>query len=346
MITYGPPPTIQKLHLLSIFAQIANSQTSGCLRIKTNAASWLIYLKQGKLSFASSSTNPFDRLDRHLYQLRFEIPALVSNIRSHVRSLFEDSLDQDSLVPAEYLAIEWLLEQQYINRAQATLLIENIAKEVLESLLNVTEAEKELVECSDIHGFPSLCQFDLRSLVKSCQTQLRKQQPTPKPSVFLFQEPTISEPLHQYSTQIAAQTSPDREPDDIPDNASVLMKKEQYTIACIDDSPTILHAINTFLDVGNLAVIMINDPLKALIQITRSKPDLILLDIGMPNLDGYDLCAMLRRHPHLKSTPIVMVTGHTGFIDRAKAKMAGASGYLTKPFTRPELMKVVFKYLT
>jgi two-component system, chemotaxis family, response regulator PixG len=78
----------------------------------------------------------------------------------------------------------------------------------------------------------------------------------------------------------------------------------------------------------------------------RNKPDLILLDVGMPNLDGYELCSLLRRHPLFKHTPIIMVTGLTGFIDRAKARLVGASGYLTKPFTQSELLKTVFKHLT
>ncbi len=90
---------------------------------------------------------------------------------------------------------------------------------------------------------------------------------------------------------------------------------------------------------------MINDPVKALMQVVRSKPDMILLDVGMPNLDGYELCSLLRRHPNFKQIPIIMVTGHTGFIDRAKAKIVGASGYLTKPFTQSELVKTVFRYL-
>jgi twitching motility two-component system response regulator PilG len=91
---------------------------------------------------------------------------------------------------------------------------------------------------------------------------------------------------------------------------------------------------------------MINDPVKALMQIVRSKPDLILLDVTMPNLDGYELCSLLRRHPSFKNTPVVMVTGNTGFIDRAKARLVGASSYLTKPFTQSELLKTVFKHLT
>ena len=89
----------------------------------------------------------------------------------------------------------------------------------------------------------------------------------------------------------------------------------------------------------------ISDPVKALMQVMRCRPDLILLDVTMPNLDGYELCSLLRRHPSFRNTPIVMVTGNTGFIDRAKAKLVRSSGYLTKPFSQSELLKMVFMHL-
>jgi twitching motility two-component system response regulator PilG len=119
-----------------------------------------------------------------------------------------------------------------------------------------------------------------------------------------------------------------------------------HTIACIDDSPTILSEMKRFLNDETFRVHAISDPLKALIQVIRLKPDLILLDIGMPNIDGYKLCRLLRNHSLFSDTPIVMVTGNTGIIDRAKAKFAGASDYLTKPFTKSELLEVVFRHLT
>jgi two-component system, chemotaxis family, response regulator PixG len=120
---------------------------------------------------------------------------------------------------------------------------------------------------------------------------------------------------------------------------------QSYRIACIDDSPAILNVISRLLGDEKFSVIAINDPVKALMQIMRSKPDLILLDVGMPRMDGYELCRLLRNHSAFRSTPVIMVTGHTGIIDRARAKLVGASDYLTKPFTREGLLKVVFKHL-
>lgn len=128
------------------------------------------------------------------------------------------------------------------------------------------------------------------------------------------------------------------------DKISVAQK--QHTIACIDDSPSILNTINRYLQGQDVSVVMIDDPVKALVQIIRAKPDLILLDVGMPWVDGYELCRLIRKNSRFKKTPVVMVTGNTGLIDRAKAKVSGATDYMTKPFTQPDLLNMVFRHLT
>lgn len=122
--------------------------------------------------------------------------------------------------------------------------------------------------------------------------------------------------------------------------------KSTYTIVCVDDSPTMLKEISHFLDDESFSVFTISDPVKALMQIVRLKPNLVLLDVRMSAIDGYELCRLLRNHSLFKSTPIIMVTGNTGIIDRVKARLVGASGYLTKPFTQSDLLKIVFKHIT
>jgi two-component system, chemotaxis family, response regulator PixG len=119
----------------------------------------------------------------------------------------------------------------------------------------------------------------------------------------------------------------------------------QYTVICIDDSPAMLKMVQRYLIQEKLCPILIDDPIKALVKVLRSNPNLILLDIEMPRMDGYDLCRMLRKHPQLKDTPIIMVTGRSGLINRAKAKVVGATDYLTKPFNSSELSSKVFRYL-
>ncbi len=88
------------------------------------------------------------------------------------------------------------------------------------------------------------------------------------------------------------------------------------------------------------------DPLKAVMSIIRHKPDLILLDLNMAGIDGYELCQVIRNNSMFKHTPIIFVTGYKGIVDKVKARLVGASGYLTKPFSRAELLKIVFMHLT
>lgn len=118
-----------------------------------------------------------------------------------------------------------------------------------------------------------------------------------------------------------------------------------YKIVCVDDSPTVLREINRFLDSDVFQIFPIVDSATALMKIMRIAPDVILMDVGMPNIDGYKLCSMLRRNSVFKKTPIIMVTGNTGLIDRAKAKMSGCTDYLTKPFTQAGLIEAVFKHI-
>ena len=121
--------------------------------------------------------------------------------------------------------------------------------------------------------------------------------------------------------------------------------EKKYKITCIDDSITILDNIKQFLDHDKFFILAINDSLKALRDILNIKPDLILLDLSMPNINGYQLCSLIRKHPLLKTIPIVMVTGNKGLINRAKAKCLGATDYLLKPFNQQDLLKIVSMYL-
>jgi len=106
-----------------------------------------------------------------------------------------------------------------------------------------------------------------------------------------------------------------------------------------------LSIISSYLGSEDFQVTLIQDSMKALMKITSIRPDLILLDIGMPNVDGYQLCTLIRKSSSLKDIPIVMVTGNKGIIDRARARIAGATDYLTKPFVQADLLKMMMRHL-
>ena len=116
-------------------------------------------------------------------------------------------------------------------------------------------------------------------------------------------------------------------------------------VVCIDDDLVIREKVKSILNENGYEATSLSDPLQALGKVFQIKPDLILCDIAMPELDGYEICAMLRNSTVFRQTPIIMLTGIEGFIDRVKARIVGATHYLTKPFGESELLMLVEKYI-
>lgn len=116
-------------------------------------------------------------------------------------------------------------------------------------------------------------------------------------------------------------------------------------VVCIDDSKTICEAVESILKPQGYEAIALNKPLESISVIFQVQPDLILCDIAMPELDGYEICAMLRHSTAFQNIPIIMLTGKDRFIDRVRATMVGATDYLTKPFGDTELLMLVEKYI-
>ena len=115
-------------------------------------------------------------------------------------------------------------------------------------------------------------------------------------------------------------------------------------VMVIDDSNTIRRSAEIFLLQAGCVVILAEDGFDALSKIADQKPELIFVDIMMPRLDGYQTCALLRRNPKFKNTPIVMLSSKDGLFDRARGRMVGSDLYLTKPFTKDELLRAVTAY--
>ena len=460
-----------KLRPLSLLRQLSNCSDSTCLQALSNSVSWSIYLEQGRITYATHSVEPFDRLERHLRRLSHQIPQLTSEVRVKLRLMFEPDLhtqliedDSNSIShPPEYQAISWLVSQQHLHSTQAAVLIKELVQEVIESFLLIKEGTYELTEPLD--RMPRICRLDVEKILEHCQVRLKKWQafvpqissPYQRPYLLInskieekdlpklqpdltnwmkgfslyhlavilnqdeiqlahtlypyilkgaiilheadppydklsniFQEqylrratPTLlpkfikelvdtkkelNTPLNSYldiseenivTVQRLPQISPSPKenfqeptisnninpPSQIVTVATVTAQKT-HKIVSVDDSPTILKEISRFLEDENFSVVTINDPVKAVLSIIRHKPDLILLDLNMLGIDGYELCRIIRNNSIFQKTPIIFVTGNKGVLDKVKAKLVGASGYLTKPFTRAELLKIIFMHLT
>jgi len=123
------------------------------------------------------------------------------------------------------------------------------------------------------------------------------------------------------------------------------LSKRPPRIVCIDDSLTLRQSVEVCLSGQGYEVTSLANPLKALGLMFQLRPNLVLCDIAMPELEGYEICAMLRHSTLFRQIPIIMLTGKEGFIDRVRARMVGATDYLTKPFSDQELLMLVEKYV-
>jgi two-component system, chemotaxis family, response regulator PixG len=116
-------------------------------------------------------------------------------------------------------------------------------------------------------------------------------------------------------------------------------------IACIDDNPSLGEAIAQILQPCGYEVLSILNPLQGISTLLERKPSLIFLDLIMPNTNGYELCTFLRKTSAFKDTPIVILTGNDGVVDRVRAKLAGSSEFMAKPPEANKVLQVVQKFL-
>jgi twitching motility two-component system response regulator PilG len=112
-------------------------------------------------------------------------------------------------------------------------------------------------------------------------------------------------------------------------------------VLVIDDSNTIRRSAEIFLKQGGHEVLLAEDGFDALSKVNDYLPDLIFCDILMPRLDGYQTCAIIKRNPKFSTVPIVMLSSKDGVFDKARGRMVGSQDYLTKPFTKDQLLHTV-----
>lgn len=116
-------------------------------------------------------------------------------------------------------------------------------------------------------------------------------------------------------------------------------------VMVIDDSRTIRRSAETMLSKEGYEVITANDGFEALALIHQHEPDLIFVDIMMPRLDGYQTCAIIKNNARFQHTPVIMLTSKDGLFDKARGRIVGSDHYLTKPFTRDELLAAVHQQI-
>jgi len=112
-------------------------------------------------------------------------------------------------------------------------------------------------------------------------------------------------------------------------------------VLVIDDSNTIRRSAEIFLLQAGCTVILAEDGFDALAKIADHQPDLVFVDIMMPRLDGYQTCSLIKHNKVFRSIPVIMLSSKDGLFDRARGRIVGSEHYLTKPFTKDELLSAI-----
>ncbi|MEH1779205.1 MAG: response regulator [Nostoc sp.] len=131
-----------------------------------------------------------------------------------------------------------------------------------------------------------------------------------------------------------------------PATSKAIIDVSRPLVACVDDSPTICRSLEEILTHQGYRFVGIQESLTAVLNLIKSKPDFIFLDLLMPKVNGYEICSQIRKTPSLKNVPVVILTGKDGIVDRMRAKLVGATDFLGKPVEPEKVLNVLHKYLS
>lgn len=120
---------------------------------------------------------------------------------------------------------------------------------------------------------------------------------------------------------------------------------DEPVVLVVDDSPTVRKIVQLTLQRERIHVVTAGDGLSALAAVADEQPDLILLDVMLPRMDGYNICQVVRKNMAYRDLPIIMLSGKDGLFDKMRGKLAGSTEYITKPFDSAELVQTVKRHL-
>jgi two-component system, chemotaxis family, response regulator PixG len=134
-------------------------------------------------------------------------------------------------------------------------------------------------------------------------------------------------------------------PPQVPPSATTLNRPTRLLVACVDDSPQVCAMMESILQGAGYQCVAFQDPLRAMVALLQAKPDMIFLDLVMPNTSGYEICSRLRKSAAFQHVPIVILTGNDGIIDRVRAKVVGSSDFMGKPIVAESVLAMAQKHL-
>ncbi len=369
---------------IKLFTSLQEGQISGQLTFSDpiRANEWHLYLYLGTIIYATGGVHPIRRWQRNLIANLPQIPFQLSKLQEELTEYDADLNDnvweyeqishwveQQIVTPLQGKnALLFALKEIFFDLTQARQVVCHLDRDNIllpriepikpETVIKFTQQVWQSWEASKIADrSPDLAPVILRPQELEEKTSISAYQSLCK---LLNGNRTLRDLSIQLKTstlQVVCSLLPYIQSGvfglvDVPDLLELLTPVDTRSedpnrplIACVDDSLMISHMMEQIVSVAGYRFVAINDPTEAISTIVARKPDLIFLDILMPNISGYDLCAQLRQYPEFAETPIIFLTSSSGIIDRIKAKMVGSSDFIKKTVDADELLQKVVEHL-
>ena len=369
---------------IKLFSSLQQAQISGQLTFTDPIGDheWHLYLYRGKIAYGTGGVHPIRRWQRNLILNLPEIPFQLSSLQEELTERNADLTNniweyeqlshwvkQQIVTPQQAKeAIAFIISEIIFDLTQTRQVICRLNQDnILAANLELIEPEEIITQIEQVWSRWEEAQVVDR-LPNTAPIILQPQQLQEKTSISAYQSlckllngnRTLRDLAVQLRTsplQVVCSLLPYIQSGifglvNIPDLLEIVNpgnakyeNKDRPLIACIDDSLMISHMMEQIITMAGYRFMAINEPLDAVGSLINRKPDLIFLDIVMPRVNGYDLCAQLRRHSEFAKTPIIFLTSNSGIIDRLRAKIVGSSDFLRKTVDADELLQKIVEHL-
>ena len=380
-----PHQEIISNNLVNEFKTCTQLQYNGKLNIKSSKGSqWTFYYRLGRIVWATGGTHPFRRWRRNIAQNCPQIDVDKLQLRMQDLSIDywdyklieifykKQKIQREQIQSIAENTIAELLFDLALQGNFASLSCNRTQEVILETPMSFTSAEMSVKHMQDswkIWSEAGLANFspDLAPILRRPE-QLEQMV---SPSVYKnfvnlingkFTLRDLAMKMKQSVLPLTRSLLPYIlkgiielvEVPDLPlgitevnNNSTTTQAKKRITplVACVDDSPQVCKMLEDIVTSNGLRFVKIQDAVQALPTLIQDKPDLIFLDLIMPVASGYEICTQLRRISTFSNTPIIILTGSDGLLDRVRAKVVGSTDFLTKPVVADKVMSIIRKYL-
>ncbi|MDZ7952398.1 response regulator [Nostoc sp. DedQUE09] len=372
-------------NLVNEFKTCTQLQYNGKLNIKSSKGSqWTFYYRLGRIVWATGGTHPFRRWRRHIAQNCPQIDVDKLQFRGQDLSIDywdyklievfykKQKIQREQIQSIAENTIAELLFDLALQGNFASLSCNRTQEVILETPMSFTSAEMSVKHMQDswkIWSETGLANFspDLAPILRRPE-QLEQMV---SPSVYKnfvnlingkFTLRDLAMKMKQSVLPLTRSLLPYIlkgiielvEVPDLPlgitevnNNSTTTQAKKRIAplVACVDDSPQVCKMVEHIVTSNGFRFVKIQDAVQALPTLIQDKPDLIFLDLIMPVASGYEICTQLRRISTFSNTPIIILTGSDGLLDRVRAKVVGSTDFLTKPVVADKVMSIIRKYL-